>query len=467
MITNQIQQPILKSFYLKGLYGYKNLGIRCGDKASIVLAENGVGKTTLLNTLYALLSGRMSRLVSLDFVEAILEIGDTELTFSKNLAFQASEKNDVRQLISRRPARELLEFGVEPDQLMELILVHAEGNRQRTLRHPIYRRLYTASPYDEDDILQRLERLRNAMYDTTYISEFRKKVLEAMGNTQVLYLPTYRRIEADFEDVSLTRNTPNRRAALDLSDKEPETDQLIYFGLADVEEKLSQMTRFIQQSMFEAYSKLSGNLIDTLLDTPQYELALNQTFDLEAVGLMLGRLGKSNSTTQSELEKAITGGKLADNNYRPLAYFLRQLMQSYEASRPQELAIEEFVNVVNGYLEGASTEKSLRFDKLRLKVEIWHRALKKNLLFKSLSSGEKQVVSVFSRLILDGSKKYLILIDEPELSLSIEWQRRFLPDILKTSSCHQLVAITHSPFVFENELDSLAQSIGITIDEVQ
>jgi predicted ATP-dependent endonuclease of OLD family len=466
MNTEHLKTNILQSFHMKGLYGYKNLGIRCNNKASIILAENGVGKTTLLNTLYALLSGRISRLKTLDFVEAVLKFDDKELIFSKALAFQKLEKNDYAKLLSRRPARELLEYGVTSDQLLELLTIHNEGNRQLLLRHPAYRRLYQTSPYDSDDLLTKFDRLNNAMYDTVYIADFRKKVIEAMGETQVLYLPTYRRIEADFDEVSLSRNTPNRRITSDLAEKESENDQLIFFGLTDVEEKLSQMTGFIQRSMFEAYSKLSGNLIDTLLGTPQYELPISETFDLEAVRLMLGRLGKSNSTTADELEKAIAGAKLSDDKYRPLAYFLQQLMQSYEASRPQELAIEEFVRVVNGYLEGASTEKSLKFDKLRLKVEVWHRALERDLLFKSLSSGEKQVVSVFSRLILDTNKKYLILIDEPELSLSIEWQRRFLPDILKTKSCHQLVAITHSPFVFDNELDLLAQSIGITLDEV-
>ena len=107
-------------------------------------------------------------------------------------------------------------------------------------------------------------------------------------------------------------------------------------------------------------------------------------------------------------------------------------------------------------------EKSVRFDKVRLKVEIWHEALQKSLPFGSLSSGEKQIVSVFARLLLDYERHFLILIDEPELSLSIEWQRRFLPDILQTQSCAQLIAITHSPFVFENALDHLAQSINVS-----
>jgi len=458
----------LISFRMNGLFGYKSLSITCGQKASIVLAENGVGKTTLLNTLYALLSGRMSRLASIDFRDAVLEFDGDEIVFTRALAFKSHQFLDTDALMSNRRVRELVELGVKPEQVLELTTAYLEGGRPRASRHPTFRKIYVNSPLGEEDIIQRLERLQPTLYDSNYTSEFRKKVHSAMGGVQVLYLPTYRRIEADFEDVSLARNLPRRKAVNEIAESEPERDELIFFGLSDVEEKLAAMTQFIQRSVVQAYTKLSGNLIDTLLDPQQYELEIDQGIDLQAVRLMLGRLGKSSPVTERNLEAAISGVSRADERHRTLAYFLRELLRSYEASRPQESAIEAFAAVVNAYLAGGpGAEKSLRFDKLRLKVEIWHDALQKALPFSSLSSGEKQIVSVFSRLLLDFDRRYLILIDEPELSLSIEWQKRFLPDILKTSSCEQLIAITHSPFVFENELDVLARSIGISHEAPQ
>ncbi|NYT66895.1 AAA family ATPase [Alcaligenaceae bacterium] len=457
------QDSLLSSFQLRGLYGYKDIGIECGEPVSIILAENGVGKTTLMNALYALLSGRISRLTNVDFSEAILKFGENEIIFSKEQAFK--KKNlDAKTLLQKRGIRELLEYGINTEQILDLLLVFIEGGAVKASRHPAFRILYRSSPYDEDDILIRLERLRSMVYDSSYIAEFRKKVIDAMGGVQVLYLPTYRRIEADFQDVSLSRNAPRRRPpAGDAADSESERDELIFFGLSDVEEKLARMTQFIQRSMFESYSKLSGNVIDTLLGVPQSEYPNNSPFDMEAVRLMLGRLGKSNTATEDRLERAIGGASPSDERYKPLVYFLRQLLESYEASRPQELALEEFAKVVNGYLQsGGSEEKYLVFDKLKLTVEIWNSELERALPFGSLSSGEKQIISIFSRLLLEGKKRHLILIDEPELSLSIEWQRRFLPDILKANSCAQLIAITHSPFVFENELDSFARSIRVS-----
>jgi hypothetical protein len=36
-----------------------------------------------------------------------------------------------------------------------------------------------------------------------------------------------------------------------------------------------------------------------------------------------------------------------------------------------------------------------------------------------------------------------------------------LPDIVKSGKCHFLLAVTHSPFIFENELEKYA--IGLNV----
>jgi len=56
-------------------------------------------------------------------------------------------------------------------------------------------------------------------------------------------------------------------------------------------------------------------------------------------------------------------------------------------------------------------------------------------------------------------KKFYIIIDEPELSISVPWQEKLLPDILSTTDCLGLLAVTHSPFIFNNNLKSFAHSL--------
>ncbi|WP_375470149.1 AAA family ATPase [uncultured Nostoc sp.] len=74
------------------------------------------------------------------------------------------------------------------------------------------------------------------------------------------------------------------------------------------------------------------------------------------------------------------------------------------------------------------------------------------LEMRILSSGEKQIVSLFSHIYLSEITGYFVIIDEPELSLSVPWQKRFLPDIIENSRCNGLVAVTHSPFIFQNNV---------------
>ena len=54
----------------------------------------------------------------------------------------------------------------------------------------------------------------------------------------------------------------------------------------------------------------------------------------------------------------------------------------------------------------------------------------------------------------------MILFDEPELSLSMRWQKRLLPDIVNSGRCVFLLAATHSPFIFENNLREYAVALS-------
>ena len=73
----------------------------------------------------------------------------------------------------------------------------------------------------------------------------------------------------------------------------------------------------------------------------------------------------------------------------------------------------------------------------------------KQLPLRSLSSGEQQELVLHYDLLFKVSPNTIVLIDEPELSLHVEWQTKFLPDLLeivRLSNFDALVA-THSPYV--------------------
>lgn len=63
-----------------------------------------------------------------------------------------------------------------------------------------------------------------------------------------------------------------------------------------------------------------------------------------------------------------------------------------------------------------------------------------------LSAGEKQMLSFLCYNTF--SEGMAIFIDEPELSLHVDWQRRLLPTLLKQGQRNQFFVATHSPFIY-------------------
>jgi len=124
----------------------------------------------------------------------------------------------------------------------------------------------------------------------------------------------------------------------------------------------------------------------------------------------------------------------------------------------KEENIQQFVKTCNSYL----VNTCLRFNKATTKINLHN----KNDLFEEvsmtqLSSGEKQILYIFSKIYLNHNSNLSVLIDEPEMSLSLNWQRKILVDIFDSGRCSFLFVITHSPFIFDNKLDRYAEGINV------
>lgn len=77
------------------------------------------------------------------------------------------------------------------------------------------------------------------------------------------------------------------------------------------------------------------------------------------------------------------------------------------------------------------------------------------LPISKLSSGEKQILIIFYRLLFHAKPGSLVIIDEPEISLHIAWQQqmgRIMMDIAKLRGLHIIIA-THSPQIIHDNWD--------------
>jgi energy-coupling factor transporter ATP-binding protein EcfA2 len=62
-----------------------------------------------------------------------------------------------------------------------------------------------------------------------------------------------------------------------------------------------------------------------------------------------------------------------------------------------------------------------------------------------LSSGEKQMLVILLTVLVENRQPYALLMDEPEISLHIEWQQRLISLIRKLNPKAQIILSTHSP----------------------
>ena len=73
------------------------------------------------------------------------------------------------------------------------------------------------------------------------------------------------------------------------------------------------------------------------------------------------------------------------------------------------------------------------------------------IVSEKLSAGEKQMLSFLCYNTF--SENAAIFIDEPELSLHVDWQRLLLPTLLEQGTGNQFFIATHSPFIYSKYPD--------------
>lgn len=81
-----------------------------------------------------------------------------------------------------------------------------------------------------------------------------------------------------------------------------------------------------------------------------------------------------------------------------------------------------------------------------------------------LSSGEKQMLVILLTVLVEDARPYVLFMDEPEVSLHIEWQKRLIDLILDLNPEVQILLTTHSPAVIMNGwLDRVTEVTDITV----
>ncbi len=85
------------------------------------------------------------------------------------------------------------------------------------------------------------------------------------------------------------------------------------------------------------------------------------------------------------------------------------------------------------------------------------------LLPHLLSSGEKQMLAILLTVLIEDGLPYVLFMDEPEVSLHVEWQQRLIGLIRELNPRAQVILTTHSPAVImDGWLDAVTEVTDIT-----
>lgn len=230
-----------------------------------------------------------------------------------------------------------------------------------------------------------------------------------------VFFPTFRRIEGGFALRGRRQLGPRyRRAGSELEDAVTEYSNRIStpgnkfvaaISTSDIEVLLTRRYADISEKTNKLHEQLSEKIGELISESNSRATTPIETLD------QISRTVKDITERRKEL-------------LRPFMVFSELIGKIFQEKGIQ-IDVFEF--------QGAATGSSL--------------ASAKGLIASSLlSAGEKQMLSFLCYNAF--SNDCPIFIDEPEISLHVDWQRVLFPTLLQQATSNQFVISTHSPFIY-------------------
>ncbi len=446
VMVNNMNSTNLEYIKIDGLFGRHDVELNFDKEVNIYIGENGLGKTTILNCVYYILKKRYVKLAEIDFDKICIkfktEIKEFVLTASDINAYnmkRLSRNRHVDEEYYERFKQELLIIADNLDYL--------DSEYFNIMVRKLSRIKEVPTSIARNELLRYIETGEIYLDRKLKMGEYKKveelnSALEKYMTQEILYLTTYRRIENDFSNL-LSK------------DEFREKDMLIRFGMSDVDKSIKEILESIRENSRESFNKMTSVLLKQYASKKNVKsFTSNTSIDKDMLKIILDRLGNEIAEEdRNNIISLLDSKKIYQEDYSYLLDLITKLIENYDKQKVYDDKIKNFANTCNKYFNGKKFVYNQSELKLDIKVtNIFEEELETIKLTK-LSSGEMQIVSLFSKLYLDNDKDSIFIIDEPELSLSMRWQQMLLPDIMRSGNCKLLLTVTHSPFIFDNEFD--------------
>ena len=396
---------------------------------SIITAPNGYGKTVLLRILDSVFNRKLAFFRSLDFAEIQITFASKKSILISKVDSDANEPGD-KQIVFRNKgfgsgsAKYVLTRSLSPSdhRTFERELPVERIGPDRWLD---YRNEKTLST---DEVLDTYsDQLPDRLMDSSRIPSWLQVVTDSV-NVHLVETQRLLRLD-DLEDrrpARRRRMIPASVVDRDASDLSARIGSLLQ-RYAQESQKLDQT--FPERILKAPEGKVSGE--DEIRDALQNLTQKRE--DLISVGL----LGRTIS------------GPISPADIR-LREDLRGILEIYVEDTGRKLGIfDETYDKIKLFKQ--ILEKRFSFKSIEIDSEQGIRAIDRDsgqaIPLSALSSGEQHELVLIYDLLFVVEEGSIILIDEPELSLHVSWQKRFIEDLQRIQKIRHLRVLiaTHSP----------------------
>ncbi|QXP65766.1 AAA family ATPase [Polaribacter sp. AHE13PA] len=391
------------------------------NKLFILYGDNGAGKTTVLNLVFYLLSTKDKSGFKTKLAQTKFKLFSIKL--SNGIEIGASRKDSVLGSYTyyiKKNNRYI--HRVELEVLSNNII-----------------RLESGTP-ENLDFLNLLEYIKNLNISIYFLSEDRK-ILSSKNSTD----------NDDDDDIDFRINTSNIdfsrnyeriRTKKILNENRLSLELTVERFIDWIRKQVIQSSKIGETNTLYIYSELVKNIDKPKEKIPPLTQLLKKLDSLEKKSEEFTKIGLIDKLDFKEFKKSINS--ISIENKKALPSIIQLFVNSTNARLN---ALEGLYEVLNDFIIAINkfyTNKSLSFN-LSKGFSIKHTS-GESLHLEMLSSGEKQLLLLFINTITATDQATIFIIDEPEISLNIKWQRMLLKTLLKFSSKNfvQFIIATHS-----------------------
>lgn len=432
-------QMIIKNISIYALHGEYDYKINFDEHITFLYGSNGCGKTTVLNILASIVTGKLYNLADYTFHKIILDYVDGNNNCKKiELNIEISDKTTREMNVLFEQGN----FSIDDiDNLKEKLFRKAEEDSLDRIFYSIY-------PFAEEIkkvfnyVYLPLSRYGNDTYNMSgdyyhYIS--RRRYYIQQQNPYNTYLNESLQYVAELirnscMNINVQENKINDKFRKDVLSSSIRVSSDMPIG---------KIFQEIDQCKWDDVLKSKEVYIKTLKE----------------IGVFDGNLQNKIEQFFNEFEEAYKDYQTHSNDKESgiKIDFAWQYAEFLKIKSIAELAKENekikdnvrkpkenFLEVINDFFNSSGSDKKIMINS---EGRVYFDAHSRKLRLTDLSSGEKQIIITFASLIfgLKGKNRGIFIVDEPEASLHLEWQSKFVPAILRTNKNVQLIFATHSP----------------------